>query len=138
MFSFENIRFLRKDFTKLMLRIVGIERNIDAMQEFVLLQNQGTMRINLRGHGVIADEVIDVCGAAPGLFLFNEDVFIPSGVYVFLATGPTEARWQRNRDGVHIYRTSMQRTQAIWQHVPGTLHVVQVQHSFCEKPTVCA
>lgn len=119
-----------------MLRIVGVERHIDAAQEFILLQNQGTMRLNLRGHGVVSDEVLDVSGAAPGLFFFGEDVFIPSGGYVFLATGPTEARWQRTRDGANIYRTSMQRTQAIWHHSPGIMHVLQVQHSFCEKPAI--
>jgi len=119
-----------------MLRIVGVERNSDSAQEFILLQNQGTMRVNLRGHGVVADEVLDVSGGAPGMYLFSDDVFIPSGAYVFLATGTTESRWQRTRDGNNIYRTSMQRPNSVWHHVPGTLHVLQIQHSFCERITV--
>ena len=41
-----------------MIRIVGIQRAERPEEEFVLLQNQGGMRLNLRGHVILTDAAV--------------------------------------------------------------------------------
>ncbi|MEJ5171383.1 MAG: hypothetical protein WHU10_10375 [Fimbriimonadales bacterium] len=117
-----------------MIRIVGIQRSEDPNREFVLLQNQGSRRLTLRGHGVVADSSID--GSDPiGVFLLPDDVLLPPGMFVVLKTGAGQNRWGRTKDGTHVYFCHMNRTQSVWTRVRGPVHVVATQHTFVERET---
>lgn len=120
-----------------MIRLVGIQRSEDAQQEFLLLQNQGSMRQLLRGHGILSENAID-CGAlSAAWYQFPDDVFIPSGAFVMLRTGRGDGRWSRTKDGALIYLCFMNRDSSIWNETQDPLHVTHIQHTYKDcKETV--
>lgn len=119
-----------------MIRIVGIERNPDAQSEFILLQNQGHMRAHLRGHAIIADKCLSDDCAVPAVHFFTEDEYVQPGCFVLLKTGHCDAKWTRTKDGGLLYQATMGRSRSVWDKVSGTIHVLNVQHSYCERQAV--
>lgn len=116
-----------------MIRIVGLNRSPDVRHEFVLLQNQGAMRVALRGHAVLAESLLD--GRDQGaMHLFAEDEVVPAGKFVLLFTGPGEPRWARTRDGQLVYHAYMGRREAVWQGVEGAIQLLQPQHRYIDRP----
>ncbi|MCX7800258.1 MAG: hypothetical protein N2109_07960 [Fimbriimonadales bacterium] len=116
-----------------MIRIVGIQRSDDPNREFVLLQNQGSRRVTLRGHGVVSEQAIESgCDAA---FFPKDDVLIPPGLFVVLKTGCGQNRWGRTKDGSNVYFCHMNRLEPVWLRVRGPVHVVSTQHTFVERET---
>lgn len=121
-----------------MIRIVGVQRSEDVTQEFVLLQNQGNMRVNLRGHALVADlELLGLEGAG-ALHLFADDMEIHAGAYVLLRTVPCRNHWSQCPEGQVIYYTSMHRGDLVWSRCDGALHLLKPQHTYCERSTVSA
>lgn len=119
-----------------MIRIVGIERCEDPGREFVLLQNQGSMRVQLRGHVLLADAFIDGQDSCPAPFIFNEEVHIYPGAYVLLRTGVGESKWTVTRDGGRIFNCYMGKTGSHWIKLGQTLHLLSAHHSYTERPVV--
>lgn len=117
-----------------MIRIVGVQRSDNIGQEFVLLQNQGSMRVNLRGHAVFAEGAINDGPNSAAWHVFSEDEHIMPGQYVLLRTCPVARHWTTTTEGQRVYHTSMGRLSSVWQHVPGSIHLLAPQHSFCERP----
>lgn len=81
-----------------MIRIVGVQRASNPQKEFILLQNQGSLRLTLRGHLVASDQAIRNSDLAIGAHAFSDDVAIGPGMYVLLHTGVrrcAEARTSR-------------------------------------------
>lgn len=118
------------------LRIVGIRRATDPADEFVLLQNQGSLRAHLRGHAVMDDGSLQGGLAGPGVHLFADDVHIPPGMYVLLISGPGQPRWCRSKDGALIYHAYMGRRSPVWSRLPGPFHVLGKVHTFTERREV--
>lgn len=116
-----------------LIRIVGIQRSETPSSEFVLLQNQGSRRVSLRGHAVLSDAALSTGDLSVGAHCFTEDEQIGSGMYVMLVTGCGENRWGRTRDGATIYVSHMNRTKPIWQNFPGPLHVLAPQHTYSDR-----
>ena len=116
------------------IRIVGLQKSESARQEFVLLQNQGSLRMNLRGHVVVSDAAMEGAQLSEAAHAFSDDVLIPPGVYVLLFSGHGEPRWARTRDGALVYYTFMGRDFAIWDRWSGPLHVLCTQHTYSERP----
>jgi hypothetical protein len=116
-----------------MIRIVGIQRSEDPDREFVLLQNQGSRRVTLRGHGIVSEEAIETDGDAA--FFLKDDVLIPPGLYVLLKTGCGQNRWGRTKDGTNVYFCHMNRLEPVWMRVRGPVHVLAMQHSYVERDT---
>jgi hypothetical protein len=115
-----------------MLRIVGIQRSENAESEFVLLQNQASLRIPLRGHAVISNGYVER-ECISSIHAFSEEEQIHSGAYVMLRTGFGESRWGTSRDGSHVFYVFMGRSNPIWQSEVGALSVMHVQHCFEER-----
>lgn len=115
-----------------MLRIVGLQRNESAQREFVLLQNQGTLRLQLRGHILIADATISTPNGSS--HVFAEDVIVPGGTYVLVTTGIGESRWAKTKDGALVFYTFMNRPAPIWTADLGPVHILAIQHSYTERP----
>jgi hypothetical protein len=69
------------------IRIVGLQRNESTTQEFILLQNQGSLRLSLRGHVIVSDAAIENSDLSFAAHAFNDDVQVPPGMYVLLSTG---------------------------------------------------
>ncbi len=116
-----------------MLRIVGLQRNENADREFLLLQNQGSMRINLKGHAILSESALLTSDLTMGAFAFSDDVFIAPGLYVVLTTGAGNPRWARTKDGNNVYHAYMFREAPVWSRCELPLHSMATQHTYVER-----
>lgn len=121
-----------------MIRIVGIQRNECPDQEFVLFQNQGTLRETLRGHVVLSEEALDRPEMMTYTHVFREEEQVPSGMYVILYTGHGTPRWTRTKDGALVYFAYMGRESSLWCDCIGPLHLLNRQHSFAARQAMLA
>lgn len=119
-----------------MIRIVGIQKSDDPDREFILLQNQGNLRANLRGHTVLSESVVETGNFGFGAHIFADDVHIPPGKYVLLVTGCGESRWAKTKDGQLMYQTYMNWERAVWSRTKEPIHVLNTQHSYMEREVV--
>jgi hypothetical protein len=117
-----------------MIRIVGIQRSNQPSEEFVILQNQGSLRIQLRGHVLVSELAVASGSFSAGAFIFSDDALIPAGMFVLLATGEGESRWARSKDGSLVFHTYMNRSEAVWEHTSNPIHLMNLQHSYTERP----
>jgi hypothetical protein len=116
-----------------MIRIVGLNRNENPMQEFLLLQNQGSLRQNIRGLAVVAEASIDDGARANGVHLFAESELIPAGCFILLRTGVGIPRWTKTKDGQLIYNAYIGRDESLWINISGPIHVLTPQHTWVER-----
>lgn len=116
-----------------MIRIVGIQRNERPDEEFVLFQNQGTLRELLRGHCVLSEAALDSDDNIGQSHVFRDEEQIPSGMYVILFTGRGEPRWARTKDNALVFFAYMQRDESVWTRSPGPLHLLVKQHSYASR-----
>jgi len=115
------------------LRIVGVQKNAFAEQEFVLLQNQGSLRVTLRGHVVLSECAVDSGDLGITAHAFKDEVHIPPGMYVILFSGQGDPRWAKTKDGAMVYYTYMGREASVWHHRPGPFHVLNRVHTYSER-----
>lgn len=116
-----------------MLRIVGLQRSETADHEFLLLQNQGSMRIHLKGHAILSEGAVLTGDLSMGAYAFPDDVYVAPGLFVVLTTGAGNPRWARTRDGAHVYHAYMFKENPVWSRVELPLHTLGVQHVYCER-----
>lgn len=116
-----------------MIRIVGVQKSENIGQEFVLLQNQGSMRTKLRGHAVVSESTIQEGTTSPAWHLFADEVDIMPGQYVLLRTCMGQGHWATTAEGQRVYYAHMDRLNPIWERFDGPLHVLAPQHSFCDR-----
>ena len=116
-----------------MLRIVGVQKNAFAEQEFVLLQNQGSMRISLRGHVVLSECAVDSGDLGVTAHAFKDDVNVPPGMYVILFSGPGTPRWGKTKDGAMVYYCYMAREASVWCRSAGPLHILNRVHTYQQR-----
>jgi hypothetical protein len=121
-----------------MIRIIGIQRSEEAGSEFVLLQNQGSMRIQIRGHAIVSDAGVDGNDPIQQGHIFRDDAVIPPGMYVLLRTGVGEPRWGRTKEGAMVFHAFMNRALPVWRAGCGPIHVLAIQHSYVERPAAIA
>ena len=119
-----------------MIRIVGVQRSDSPPQEFVLLQNQGNMRLPLRGHLILCQRALDSSDLNLGSYVFADEAVIPAGMYVLLVTGIGESRWSKTKDGAMIYYAFMNQERSVWNEVPGPMHLLSTQHTYSERTTI--
>lgn len=113
-----------------MLRIVGIQRNESPNQEFVLLQNRGSMRVNLRGHALVAEGALS--GAGGPAIVISDDVDLYPGQYAMIRSGIGPARWNKSTDGSQVFCGYLGCAYPLWEEKV-TVHLLSVQHSFVER-----
>jgi len=114
-----------------MLRIVGIKRSETPDLEFVLLQNQGSIRVKLKGHAIVEESKSEEAG--PAMYLFAETECIPPGNFVLLKSGIGESKWGLSKDGSRVYFTYAGGNQTLWSCLEGSLHLLGTQHTFVER-----
>jgi hypothetical protein len=115
-----------------LIRIIGIQRSDSPEREFVLLQNQGNLRLALRGHVLLSESALDGQDLTRAAHVFSDDVLVPAGMYVLLVTGRGEPKWGRTKDGALIYHAYMNRDFPVWDLSEPPIHVLNKQHSFAE------
>lgn len=116
-----------------MIRIVGVQRHEDIAKEFVLLQNQGSMKIALKGHVVAAQSILDGAASLDAIHVFTDDVDVMPGMYVLLRTCSGVGHWNHTHDRYSTYYAYMHRRQGIWARQAGPLHVMAPQHKWVER-----
>lgn len=119
-----------------MIRIVGFQRSECAEGEFLLLQNQGSLRAPLRGHAVAAEEAYEGIPWTECVHLFHDDVNIAPGKFVLLRTCEGIPRWSQSKDGNPVYIAFMNRAETVWSRSRGPLHVLARQHRFATSGRV--
>lgn len=116
-----------------MLRIVGLQRANSAEREFLLLQNQGSMRVTLRGHAIVGEEAL-LHGELSGKgYAFADEIQIPPGQYVILITGTGIARWAKTKENHMIYHVYMGRRDPVWSSQQLPIHLLAPQHTYTER-----
>lgn len=115
-----------------MLRIIGAQRTGDAATEFVLLQNQCSLKVHLKGHFLLTEVTLNSGDVSSSSHLFTDDVSVPAGAFVILSTGTGEPHWSRSKDGALLFCSYMNRSTAAWADGT-TLHLLAPQHSFSER-----
>lgn len=114
-----------------MVRIVQVNRSDSVRSEFILLQNQGGLRVTTRGLAVVSDRAI--CeGDMTFAHVFGDDTLVPPGAFVLLHTGQGEASVTRCKDGV-VFHAYMNRDEPVWDRATGALHVLAPQHTYVER-----
>lgn len=116
-----------------MIRIVGVQRSESSQHEFILLQNQGSLRLNLRGHVIMSDCALERSDLESAVHLFRNDVLVPPGNYVILYTGKGEPRWAKTKDQQLVYYTFMGRERPVWDACPGPMHILSPHHTYSER-----
>jgi len=114
-----------------LFRIVQVNRSESIDSEFVLLQNQGNMRLPLRGLTVMSDRAIEDRDFSLS-HVFSDDALVPPGAFVLLHTGEGESRVTRCKDGL-IYRSYMNRSEVLWWTCLGPIHVLAPHHTYVER-----
>ncbi|RYG39184.1 hypothetical protein EON81_01630 [bacterium] len=119
-----------------MIRIIGIQRSPSIKEEFILLQNQGHLRLGIRGHVIMAESAIGNSACA-SLHSFADDAQIPAGAYVILRTGFGDPRWARTKDGALIYYAFAGREENLWT-TSGPVHILAPHHTYVERSPALA
>lgn len=115
-----------------MIRIVAIQRSNEVAEEFILLQNHGSMMVNLKGHALLAESNEGAEATLTAAHVFTDDIDVPAGQYVLLRTCPCQSGWQQ-ADSHIVYLSSMMRFEPYWKEGYGTIHLLRPQHAFCDK-----
>lgn len=120
-----------------MLRIVGVQRGSRPEEEFILLQNQGSLRVLLRGHAILSD-ASDTLPArlASRMYAFTLDEKVLSGGFVLLSSTRGSDGWVKTKDGSQVLRVFANCDQVLWSDHPGTIMILAPQHVYPERPFV--
>ncbi len=116
-----------------MIRIVAVQKSTNPDEEFVLLQNQGSLRMSLRGHLVLSDCAINGEDISRSAHVFSEGENIPAGMYILLRSGTGIPRWTKTKDGALVYYAFMGRNKPVWECTTGPIHILAPQHTFTER-----
>jgi hypothetical protein len=116
-----------------MIRIIGVQRESSPSREFVLLQNQGSLRINLRGHVILSEQAIDLGELSNHFHVFSDEALVPPGMYVMLCTGHGTPRWAKTKEGALIFYAFMNRDYTMWDNSEMPLHILSLQHTFVAR-----
>jgi hypothetical protein len=111
-----------------LIRIVGVQRSQNIGEEFVLLQNQGSMRQNLRGHLLLSETSYS---GTPKQVLFLDEIYVGPGQFVMVRSGSGDSGWKVSKDGTRMYCHFAQQSETQWGQAG--IHILHVQHSYCER-----
>lgn len=113
-----------------MLKIVDVHASHSPQGEYVVLQNQGTRTIPLRGCALCAESYLseDPPTAARDMYVFREDATIKPYGRVVLFTGEGLDGWQPTTDGRSCYVAYWGRNESVWLHREN-VHLLRIEAS---------
>jgi hypothetical protein len=115
-----------------MLRIVGVQRSENSLEEFVLLQNHSSMRMRLRGHVIMAEAYLSHY-SLDSIYAFTDEEQIHPGAFVILHSGSGINRWAKTKQGSMVYMCYIGARYPIWSAAPGAIHILCTQHTYEER-----
>ena len=116
-----------------MLRIVGIQRSENSLEEFVLLQNHSSMRMRLRGHILMSEAYLSHY-ALDSIYAFTDEEMIHPGAFVILHSGSGINRWAKTKQGSMVYMCYVGSRAPLWC-AAGRLQILSTQHTYEELTT---
>ena len=116
-----------------MLRIVGLHHGDTPDDEFILLQNQGSIRVKLKGHALISEGKFTRCSESASSYAFPDQEHIPPGHFVLLRSNDGIPRWGVSKDGSRVYFTFAGASETLWPEAEGPVHVLHIQHTYIER-----
>ncbi len=116
-----------------MLRIVGMQKSPNPENEFVLIQNQGSMRVRLKGHALLMAPCSQNQAEQQVSFfaLLSEEKIFPGG-FVLVSSGMGRDGYAKTVDGSQIVRIFCNQSQSLWSRFEGELSILAPQHTFSE------
>ena len=109
-----------------MLRIIDIQVSGTAAGEWVVIQNQGMIPLNLRGWIVTGDMYLtgQAESAAKQMFIFTADEVIKPGVRAVLISSYGSDSWFPTVEGGSAYVAYANRAESLWSQAD-ELHLLQ-------------
>ena len=109
-----------------MLKIIDIQVSGTAAGEWVVIQNQGMIPLNLRGWVIVGDTYLNghAESAAKQMFIFTADETIKPGVRAVLISTHGKDGWYPTVEGGSAYVAYANRAESLWSHA-GELHLLQ-------------
>ncbi|MES1228381.1 MAG: hypothetical protein ABUL72_06890 [Armatimonadota bacterium] len=114
-----------------MVRIVGVQRSDEVGQEFVLLQNQGSMRVSMKGYALVTEAAFS--GEEAPMCLLTEEVDLHPGMYMLVRSCIGPARWTKCGEGAPVYYAYLGRTKPLWGASHSPVHLLAPQHTYVER-----
>ena len=113
-----------------MLKIIEVHPSANPQGEYVVLQNQGLVTVNLRGWAVCTEDYLEgnTHEAVAGMYIFREEIVVKPYARVVLFTGCGDAGWVPTVDGKQAYCAYWGRTQTVWKRSQ-VVHVLQMAAS---------
>jgi hypothetical protein len=114
-----------------MLRILCVQRGQTPEEEFILLQNQGVLKVCLTGF-MLTEESVVRGGREPDpsrTFVFWENIWMPPNTYAIVVTGKGEDGWRRCRDGTLVYHAFWNRDRVVWSTREEPIHLLGIVHT---------
>ena len=110
-----------------MLRIVEIHPAQEASGEYIVLQNQGVVSINLQGWAVSTEVYLQGGseGYSQNIYVFKSEVMISPYTHIVLFTGKGKEGWMPTNDGKRAYCAYWERNESIWNH-SSKIHLLQM------------
>ena len=120
-----------------MLKIIEVHPSGNTQGEYVVLQNQGLVTVNLRGWAVCTEDYLEgnTHEAVAGMYIFREEIVVKPYARVVLFTGCGDAGWVPTVDGKQAYCAYWGRTQAVWKRSQ-TVYMLQMAASRKVVPPV--
>jgi hypothetical protein len=115
-----------------MLRIVGVQRSDNSLEEFVLLQNHSSMRMRLRGHVIMSEAYLSHY-SLDSIYAFTDEEQIHAGAFVILHSGSGINRWAKTKQGSMVYMCYIGAREPVWGPAPGPMHILCTQHTYEER-----
>jgi hypothetical protein len=107
---------------------MAVQRSDDPQREYVLLQNHGSLRVDLKGH-VLADDVGLEKSDRERMHVFSSDAQIPAMAYVLLITGKGKDGWYQDNDARPVYCVYWNKSTPIWSARLDPIHLLNVIHT---------
>ena len=113
-----------------MIKIVDVHVSHLPDGEYVVLQNQGTLTVPLRGCALCAESYLcsDLPTAIHEMYVFREDVSIQPYGRVVLFTGNGHDDWQPTTDGKKCYVAYWRRSEPVWSRCEN-VHLLRIEAS---------
>ena len=117
-----------------MLKIEEVHTSAGVQGEYIVLQNQGLLTVNLRGWALCTDAFLDgdETQLVNGLYVFREEEQIKPYTRVVLFTGSGVNGWVPTIDGRLAYCAYWGKKERIWT-LANYVHVI---HLFTSKKVV--
>jgi hypothetical protein len=113
-----------------MLKIVDVHASHTPQGEYVVLQNQGTRTVQLKGIALCSELYLscDPHTAAPETYIFREETVIKPYGRIVLFTGSGYDGWQPTTDGRQCYVAYWNRPELVWSQRE-SVHLLRIESS---------